>query len=303
MKKGTFEKSSGFTQVSLLALIFLFFALFCIILLRILMPLSSGMKETDVMRLTIFIQDLFIFILTPLIAQFLLWKEPTKKTLQLTAPNLPVLLWGIIAIASVSPLIDLLNTWNQGLHLPGSMRSIEQWMIDSEKAAEVITNRLLNTDNWGSFTMNILIIAVMAGIGEEFMFRGVLQKILINWMRNTHLGILFAAIIFSAIHFQFFGFIPRMILGIVLGYLYVWSKSIWVPIIAHATNNALTVILTSNTFNKGNELIETVARDQNNIWYTFVGTTIFAFSMWKIWKYYQVLSVKDDKMVVKNSPN
>ena len=294
MKKGTFEKSSGFTQVSLLALIFLFFALLCIILLRILMPLSSGMKEADIMRLTIFIQDLFIFILTPLIAQFLLWKEPTKKTLQLKAPNLPVLLWGIIAIASVSPLIDLLNTWNQGLHLPGSMKSIEQWMISSEKAAEVITNRLLNTDNWGSFTMNILIIAVLAGIGEEFMFRGVLQKILINWMRNTHLGILFAAIIFSAIHFQFFGFIPRMILGIVLGYLYVWSKSIWVPIIAHATNNALTVILTSNTFNKGNELIETVAKDQNNVWYTFVGTAIFAFSMWKIWKYYQVQAVIDE---------
>ncbi|WP_321438783.1 CPBP family intramembrane glutamic endopeptidase [uncultured Bacteroides sp.] len=295
MKKGTFEKSSGFTQVSLLALIFLFFALLCIILLRILMPLSSGMKEADVMRLTIFIQDLFIFILTPLIAQFLLWKEPTKKTLQLTVPDLPVLLWGIIAIASVSPLIDLLNTWNQGLHLPESMKSIEQWMIDSEKTAEVITNRLLNTDNWGSFTMNILIIAVMAGIGEEFMFRGVLQKILINWMRNTHLGILFAAIIFSAIHFQFFGFIPRMILGIVLGYLYVWSKSIWVPIIAHATNNALTVILTSNTFNKGNELIETVAKDQNNVRYTFVGTAIFAFSMWKIWKYYQVQAAIDEK--------
>lgn len=291
MKKGTFEKSSGFTQVSLLALIFLFFALF----LRILMPLSSGMKEADIMRLTIFIQDLFIFILTPLIAQFLLWKEPTKKALQLTAPNLPVLLWGIIAITSVSPIIDLLNTWNQGLHLPESMKSIEQWMINSEKAAEVITNRLLNTDNWGSFTMNILIIAVMAGIGEEFMFRGVLQKILIKWMRNTHLGIFFAAIIFSAIHFQFFGFIPRMMLGIVLGYLYVWSKSIWVPIIAHATNNTLTVILTSNTFNKGNELLETVAKSQNNIWYTFAGTAIFAFSMWKIWKYYQVQPVTDEQ--------
>jgi len=295
MKKGIFEKSSGFTQVSLLALIFLFLALFCITLLRILMPLSSGMKEADIMRLTIFIQDLFIFILTPLIAQFLLWKEPTKKALQLTVPNLPILLWGIIAITSVSPLIDLLNTWNQGLHLPESMKSIEQWMINSEKAAEVITNRLLNTDNWGSFTMNILIIAVMAGIGEEFMFRGVLQKILINWMRNTHLGILFAAIIFSAIHFQFFGFIPRMMLGIVLGYLYVWSKSIWVPIIAHTTNNTLTVILTSNTFNKGNELLETATRNQNNVWYTFAGTAIFAFSMWKIWKYYQVQSVTDEQ--------
>lgn len=139
--------------------------------------------------------------------------------------------------------------------------------------------------------MNILIIAIMAGIGEELLFRGVLQKILINWTRNTHVGILCAAIIFSAIHFQFFGFFPRMILGMVLGYLYVWSKSIWVPIIAHALNNALTVTFTPNTFNKGNEFIETVSGTQNNVWYALAGTIIFVLSMWRIWKYYRAQSV------------
>ena len=269
----------------------MFFSLLCIILQRVQISLCAGMEEQDILRITILIQDLTLFILTPLVAQFLLWKDSTTKTLQLTAPHLPVLLWGMAAIVSVSPLIDLLSTWNQGLHLPESMKAVEQWMINSEKAAEITTNQLLNTSNWGGFIMNILIIAIMAGIGEELLFRGVLQKILINWTRNTHLGILCAAIIFSAIHFQFFGFFPRMILGMVLGYLYVWSKSIWVPIIAHALNNALTVTFTPNTFNKGNEFIETVSGTQNNVWYALAGTIIFVLSMWRIWKYYRAQSV------------
>lgn len=291
MKKGTFEIYSGFAQISLLVLIFVFFSLLCIILQRVQISLCAGMKEQDILRITILIQDLTLFILTPLVAQFLLWKDSTTKTLQLTAPHLPVLLWGMAAIVSVSPLIDLLSIWNQGLHLPESMKAVEQWMINSEKAAEITTNQLLNTSNWGGFIMNILIIAIMAGIGEELLFRGVLQKILINWTRNTHLGILCAAIIFSAIHFQFFGFFPRMVLGMILGYLYVWSKSIWVPIIAHALNNALTVTFTPNTFNKGNEFIETVSGTQNNVWYALAGTIIFVLSMWRIWKYYRAQSV------------
>ncbi len=291
MKKGTFEIYSGFAQISLLVLIFVFFSLLCIILQRVQISLCAGMEEQDILRITILIQDLTLFILTPLVAQFLLWKDSTTKTLQLTAPHLPVLLLGMAAIVSVSPLIDLLSTWNQGLHLPESMKAVEQWMINSEKAAEITTNQLLNTSNWGGFIMNILIIAIMAGIGEELLFRGILQKILINWTRNTHLGILCAAIIFSAIHFQFFGFFPRMILGMVLGYLYVWSKSIWVPIIAHALNNALTVTFTPNTFNKGNEFIETVSGTQNNVWYALAGTIIFVLSMWRIWKYYRAQSV------------
>ena len=291
MKKGTFEIYSGFAQISLLVLIFVFFSLLCIILQRVQISLCAGMEEQDILRITILIQDLTLFILTPLVAQFLLWKDSTTKTLQLTAPHLPVLLLGMAAIVSVSPLIDLLSTWNQGLHLPESMKAVEQWMINSEKAAEITTNQLLNTSNWGGFIMNILIIAIMAGIGEELLFRGVLQKILINWTRNTHVGILCAAIIFSAIHFQFFGFFPRMILGMVLGYLYVWSKSIWVPIIAHALNNALTVTFTPNTFNKGNEFIETLSGTQNNVWYALAGTIIFVLSMWRIWKYYRAQSV------------
>lgn len=288
MRKGLFEGSSGFTKISLLILIFFFFALFSIIVLFIIKPISAGWQEGDVLRLNLFIQNSIIFIVTPFVAQFLLWKEPTKKALQLYAPNLFILFWGILAMASIGPLIDLLNTWNQSIHLPESMKAIEQWIASTEKAADITTKSLLNISGLGRFISNIVVIAIMAGIGEELMFRGVLQKILIKWTGNTHWGVISAAIIFSAIHFQFFGFVPRMILGMVLGYLFVWSKSIWVPIAAHSINNALTVIFTPAPFNKGNKFIEEISNTPNTIGYVLAGTVIFAFCMWKIWNYYQI---------------
>ena len=297
MRRGTFENYSGFAKISLLALVFIFFTLFCAIILKLEVLSFSGMKEGNLLRLTLFTQDLIIFISTPLLTQFFLWKDSTKKSLKLRTPNLIILALGVMAIISISPLIDVLSTWNQGLQLPESLRSIEDWMINSEKAAEVATNTLLNTDSWGGFIMNIIIIAIMAGIGEELMFRGVIQKILIGWTKNIHLGILYTAIIFSAIHFQFYGFVPRMILGMVLGYLYIWSKSLWAPVIAHAINNALTVTFTPNTFNKGNELVKIVSNNQNSIGYIVAGIFVFTFCMWRIWKYYQIqsaLSVLDE---------
>ena len=297
MRRGTFENYSGFAKISLLALVFIFFTLFCAIILKLEVLSFSGMKEGNLLRLTLFTQDLIIFISTPLLTQFFLWKDSTKKSLQLRTPNLIILALGVMAIISISPLIDVLSTWNQGLQLPESLRSIEDWMINTEKAAEVATNTLLNTDSWGGFVMNIIIIAIMAGIGEELMFRGVIQKILIGWTKNIHLGILYTAIIFSAIHFQFYGFVPRMILGMVLGYLYIWSKSLWVPVIAHAINNALTVTFTPNTFNKGNELVKIVSNNQNSIGYIVAGIFVFTVCMWRIWKYYQIqsaLSVLDE---------
>ncbi len=288
MRKGLFEEGSGFTKISLLTLIFFFFALFSIIVLIVIKPISENWQEGDILRLDLFIQNSIIFIATPFAAQFLLWKEPTKKALHLYTPNLFILLWGILAMVSVGPLIDLLNTWNQSIHLPESMKAIEQWMVSTEKAADVSTKALLNISGLGRFVSNIVVIAIMAGIGEELMFRGVLQKILIKWTGNTHWGIICAAIIFSAIHFQFFGFVPRMILGMVLGYLFVWSKSIWVPIAAHTTNNALTVIFTSAPFNKENRFIEEISNTPNTMGYVLAGTAIFAFCMWKIWNFYQV---------------
>lgn len=91
--------------------------------------------------------------------------------------------------------------------------------------------------------VGFVVIAIIPGIGEELLFRGVLQNSLHRVTKNKHIAIWVAAFLFSAIHIQFYGLVPRMMLGAVFGYLYVWSGNLWYPMIAHATNNGLAVII------------------------------------------------------------
>lgn len=90
---------------------------------------------------------------------------------------------------------------------------------------------------------NLVIIAILPGIGEELIFRGIIQKQIGLMLRNPIVAIWISAIIFSAIHLQFEGFLPRMVLGIVLGYLYHWTGNLWVPMLAHAFNNGIQIVL------------------------------------------------------------
>ena len=84
--------------------------------------------------------------------------------------------------------------------------------------------------------------AILPAIGEELLFRGVFQRLLTEWTRNIHWGIILAALLFSFFHFEFYGFLPRFLLGVFFGYLFVWTSSIWVPILAHFTNNFIIVV-------------------------------------------------------------
>jgi hypothetical protein len=97
-------------------------------------------------------------------------------------------------------------------------------------------------DNYKDLVLNLFVLAVIPALGEELLFRGLLQKMFNELFKNKHIAILVTAAIFSAIHMQFYGFIPRMLLGALFGYLLVWSGSIWVPVLAHFFNNAMVVI-------------------------------------------------------------
>lgn len=161
-----------------------------------------------------------------------------------------VILSGIAIIASL-PLINILVELNSALELPSSLSWLEEKMIKAEEDAQYITELFLRRKTISALIINILMIAVIPALGEELLFRGIIQRLLSEWMRNAHIGIIISAILFSAFHFQFFGFLPRMLLGIFFGYLLLWSKSIWLPIAAHFINNAATIMvyfLFSDTF-------------------------------------------------------
>jgi len=147
-----------------------------------------------------------------------------------------------IMVLVLTPFIDLTSFINSKMQLPEFMSSVEEWMRNAEDAAAAITEQMLSTKGIVPFVINVLVIGVVAAAGEELFFRGALLTALRRMIRNPHVAIWVVAVIFSAIHFQFYGFLPRMLLGSFLGYLLYWSGSIWLPVYAHFLNNAMAVI-------------------------------------------------------------
>lgn len=188
------------------------------------------------------ISQVGMFILPPLIFAWMVSYKPfdylgfSRKPLWYS-----ILASGIIIIASL-PVIDVMIRWNEMLHLPEWLRGVENWIKKSETDAGKLTDAFLKTASPGGFMVNLLMIGVLPAIGEEFLFRGALLKLLKNWTHSCHWAIIISAIVFSAFHLQFYGFLPRMMLGILFGYLLFWSGSLWIPVFAHFINNAYAVV-------------------------------------------------------------
>ncbi len=132
--------------------------------------------------------------------------------------------------------------WNSTMNFPDFAKSFESWAREREDTAAELTRFLTQFDSTAQLYLALVIIAVLPAIGEEIVFRGLIQKELYRATSNIHVSIWFAAILFSAIHMQFFGFIPRLLLGALFGYLYYWSGNLLIAIIAHFVNNAVSVI-------------------------------------------------------------
>ena len=193
------------------------------------------------MRLLQSLQCLFIFAV-PCVLGATLWSERPLRWLRLDqSPTLlPILLTIALFICGV-PFINLLSYYNQQLTLPESLHALEAWMMQSEENARTLTLQFLSGMTYSDLLMNLLVMAFLPALSEEILFRGTFQT-LMGEPRHPHTAIWSCAILFSAIHLQFYGFIPRLLMGAILGYLVAWSGSLWLPIIGHATNNAFAVL-------------------------------------------------------------
>jgi membrane protease YdiL (CAAX protease family) len=211
-------------------------------LLSLLQVSESGMDLNFLKTLQIF-SSIGIFIAGPLaFAAFNKYKS--WDYFHFNQPiyiNLILLVLGIMLCGL--PLLEWLASLNQKMALPEFLKGIENWMRIKEDEAAKLTKQLLVMKSYGDFALNIFMIAIIPAIGEELLFRGGMQNIFARLFKNKHLAIWVTAIIFSAIHVQFFGFFPRMLLGVLFGYLLVWGKSIWLPILAHFINNGLAVTI------------------------------------------------------------
>jgi membrane protease YdiL (CAAX protease family) len=184
------------------------------------------------------------FVIPSLLAAFLFSSRPASfmKLDRMPSRFEMFAVMGLVLVTA--PLINWMLEWNQHLVLPEFLKGVEAWMKESEDKAAGLIEAFMKMPEWTDLAMNLFIIGLLPAIGEEFLFRGLIQQLLKGFIRNTFLAILFTSILFSAIHLQFYGFFPRMMLGMLLGYLLEWSGSLWLPVLLHFLNNSIPVIIT-----------------------------------------------------------
>ncbi len=159
--------------------------------------------------------------------------------------KMPSLIWvGILAIAVVAFAIAIspVTQWNAEVHFPSWTGAFGEYLTNIEKQTEILVKLFTSNLTPATFALTFVVVSILPGIGEELVFRGMIQTELQRAVGNPHLGIWLAAVFFSAFHMQFFGFFTRMLIGALLGYLYFWSGNLWVPIVAHMLNNGLQLL-------------------------------------------------------------
>lgn len=235
-------------------------------------------QDPDMMRLLQLFSAIGTFLFPALALAWLCSNNPKEYLSIGEMPKGHILLLTFFSVFLLSPAISLTGLLNRQMELPSFMEPMENWMRVQEETAEKLTLMLLAGEGFVTLILNLIVIAVAAGVTEEFLFRGALQRVIGKWTHNHHIIIWSAAIIFSAFHMQFFGFLPRMLLGAYFGYLLYWSRNIWVPVFAHFVNNAFAVIGMSNARLKDNEFITGDISAQNLLPYTIVAIiTLFLF--------------------------
>lgn len=185
-----------------------------------------------------------IFIIPSLLFVYITSEEKVKYLRMNSGISLTSSISVLVLVLSAMPFINWLGEINSHLIFPPVMHNIEEWVKNSEENAKKLTDAFLEMNDVSDLLVNIVVIALLAAIGEEMFFRGCLQNSIIEWVGNKHRGIWITAIIFSASHMQFYGFLPRMVLGVMLGYIYMWSGSLWLSMLFHFLNNGLAVLFT-----------------------------------------------------------
>lgn len=198
-------------------------------------------KQSMLAMLTI--QDIFAFILPAVVAMALFYLRPLHVMGLDRMPSLKALAVVVVFYLVSLPAMNWLVDFNGSMVLPSWMSGVEEAMRQAEDMAADATKQILDINTIPQLLFCLFVVGLMAGLSEEMLFRGAMQRTMQDSRLGAHTAIWVTAIVFSAFHMQFFGFLPRMLLGAWLGYLFVWTRSLWVPIIAHTLNNSTVVVM------------------------------------------------------------
>ena len=242
--RGKMENSHVMAKIILwLGCIFVMFSL--TVLVIALVTQGNPLSDINTLKWIQLLQTISLFLLPSLILAYLCAKAPWNWLQLDNKVNWKVLLWAIGIMLVALPAINLMSHWNQQMVLPTWLSGVEEWMKAKEAEAEWLTKQFMSVTTISGLLVNLLLMAVLPALSEEITFRGVLQRLLNFQLStfNSHLAIWLTAIIFSAIHMQFYGFVPRMLMGALFGYMLVWTGSLWVPMLMHFVNNGMAVLL------------------------------------------------------------
>ena len=282
--KGILSQSGIASKLLILIGTTCFFAVFGTLIRTIFT--HGNITEIGSLKLLQLVQSIGMFVLPPVVLSYF-WSEKPMQFLHLDRKTkwsdlFYVGLFMIIAI----PFINLLGDLNHQLVLPKALGGLETWMQTTEEQATQLTEKLLNVHNVQGLFLNIFLIALIPALGEELFFRGVLQEVIKDW-KGVKMAIWISAIIFSTIHLQFYGFLPRMLMGAFFGYLLYWSGNIWLPIAAHFLNNMIAIIfyyLKDNGYKLPD--IDTIGSG-NTLWLGFASGMAIVAGIYYLYKHYQ----------------
>jgi membrane protease YdiL (CAAX protease family) len=239
--RGKMEQSHLMAKIMVwLGCIFVMFSVTALVIA--LVTQGKPLSDINTLKWMQFLQTIALFLLPSLMLAYLCAQAPVSWLQLDRKVDRKVFLWAVGIMLVALPAINLLADINQQMVLPTWLSGVEEWMKSKEAEAEWLTKQFMSATTIGGLLVNLFLMAVLPAVSEEITFRGVLQQ-LFQGSKVSHLAIWCTAIIFSAIHMQFYGFIPRMLLGALFGYMFVWTGSLWVPMLMHFVNNGMAVLL------------------------------------------------------------
>jgi membrane protease YdiL (CAAX protease family) len=182
-----------------------------------------------------------LFLVPAMISGFLIQRNTWKYLRADRMASYWIIILVITLMVISIPWINFTSVLNEKLSLPERWGDLMDKIRESDEKSWDLMKAYLQTQSIGGLLLNIFMVALIPALGEEFLFRGTVQRIFMEWFRNEHLAIWIAALLFSLMHYQFLGFIPRVLLGALFGYLFVWTGSVWIAVLAHFLNNGLAV--------------------------------------------------------------
>lgn len=222
--------------------VFIVFFVVMIIVLPVIKPFI-GYDTRNGMLLASVIQAVILFIVPSFLSGYFINRRPLSYLTLNKAPSWISILGVVLAYLISLPALNQLIYWNAHISFPESLAVWGETMRAMEDTANEAAHRMMDVTSFGSLVVNLLVIALVTAFGEELFFRGTLQRTAgSNGMHHTAIWVV--ALLFSTMHLQIFGFVPRLILGAWFGYIFYWTGSIYVPIIAHFINNGVVVVCT-----------------------------------------------------------